>query len=68
MKKTITLLLLVLSTFCYAADNVVPNKLVQLIIDSDELSPYWREDTPDRVPLKIVQQNIGSSGWYKKIW
>ncbi len=60
MKNIIALLLLALSPLCSAMENVIPNKLVQLMIDSEALSPYWHPKNPERVPLKIIQRHIGN--------
>ena len=46
---------------CIWLDNVVPNKLIQVILDSEELEPYWHPDMKDRVPLNILQKYVGST-------
>ena len=61
MKVIIAALLLMISPFTMTMDNVVPNKLIQVILDSEELEPYWHPDMKDRVPLNILQKYVGST-------
>jgi len=66
MRALIAIILLSLSTVSLAIDNVVPNKLLQLIIDSDELDLYLHPEAKDRVPLIILHKHIGTSEGVKK--
>ena len=61
MKVIIAALLLMISPFTMTMYNVVPNKLIQVILDSEELEPYWHPDMKDRVPLNILQKYVGST-------
>lgn len=61
MRYLTAIILLLISTVNVAKDNVVPNKLVQLIIDSKELNQYWHPEAKERVPLKIIHKYIGTS-------
>jgi hypothetical protein len=61
MKAFIAALLLIISSSSVAMDNVVPNKLIQLILDSEELEPYWHVDIKGRVPLNILHKYVGTS-------
>jgi hypothetical protein len=61
MKVIIAALLLMISPFTMTMDNVIPNKLIQVILDSEELEPYWHPDMKDRVPLNILQKYVGST-------
>ena len=61
MKAFIAALLLIMSSSSVAMDNVVPNKLIQLILDSEELEPYWHVDIKGRVPLNILHNYVGTS-------
>jgi len=61
MKVIIAAFLLMISPFSVAMDNVVPNKLIQMILDSEELEPYWHADIKDRNPLNILHRYVGTS-------
>lgn len=57
--KTITaIILLILSTISFAKGNIIPNNLVQLIIDSKELNQYWHPEQKNRVPLTVLNKHI----------
>ena len=61
MRYLLATIILIISTSSVAMDNVVPNKLVQMIIDSKELSQFWHPEAEGRVPLRIIHKNIGTS-------
>ena len=61
MKVFIAVFLLMISSISVAMDNVVPNKLIQMIIDSEELELYWHADIKDRIPLNILHRHVGTS-------
>lgn len=66
MKACIATFLFIVSLFSVAMDNVVPNKLIQLILNSEKLEPFWHSDIEGRVPLNILQSYVGTSKGIKK--
>ena len=66
MKACIAAFLFIVSTFSVAMDNVVPNKLIQLILDSKKLEPFWHSDIKGRIPLNILHSYVGTSNGINK--
>jgi len=66
VKACIAAFIFLVSSYSLAADGVVPNKLIQLILDSDKLEPFWHSDLKGRVPLNIIHNNVGSANGISK--
>lgn len=58
MKYLTTILLLLFSPLIMATDNVVPDNLIQLIINHSSLDQYWHPEQKDRVPLNVLHKHI----------